>query len=223
MKRLNREEFIQASTSTLVEILDQLEGVSHAKLSEFEPQNTVLIIIDMINGFVREGALKSPRAESLIPVITDLGQRCQSLSIPVLAFADCHTEKSPEFDSYPSHCLAGSSESQLVSELQQLENIKVIPKNSTNGFLEREFQEWLQDNPQVTNFIVVGVCTDICIQQFTIALKAYFNIKDRRVRVVVPINGVDTYDGGIHNGDLMQVMALFFMMGNGVEIVSQLS
>jgi nicotinamidase-related amidase len=107
-----------------------------------------------------------------------------------------------------------------VDELKDLGGWTLIPKNSTNGFLEPAFQEWLAKNEAIDTFIVTGDCTDICIQQFAITLKTWFNRKDRKSRIIVPIDAVDTYDLGLHSGDLMHVMALYNMIGNGVEVVS---
>lgn len=92
-------------------------------------------------------------------------------------------------------------------------------KNSTNGFLEPAFQSWLQERPDKDIFLVTGDCTDICIQQFAVTLKTWFNRQNRVCRVIVPRARVDTYDAGLHAGDLVHAMALFNMMTNGVEIV----
>ena len=53
---------------------------------------------------------------------------------------------------------------------------------------------------------MVGDCTDICILQFTTTLKAYFNMKNQNRRVIVPIDGVDTYDADEHDGDILHTM-----------------
>jgi len=53
-------------------------------------------------------------------------------------------------------------------------------------------------------------------------LKAWFNVQNRKVRVIVPINAVETYDLDLHDGDLMHVMALYNMMINGVELAAGL-
>lgn len=39
---------------------------------------------------------------------------------------------------------------------------------------------------------------------------------------MVPVDAVDTFDSDMHNGDLMNVMALFMMMRNGIEVVSKI-
>ena len=219
MKKLVRDNFVQKSSETLKAILETIEKQPTLDIKEVEPDKTVLVIIDMINGFVREGALKSPRAETIIPEICNLSRICDKHNIKKLAFADNHTDKSPEFDAYPAHCLTGTTESEVVDEIKGIGGYKLINKNSTNGFVEEEFHNWLAENPKVNTFIVVGVCTDICIQQFAVTLKAYYNMKDMKSRVIVPLDAVDTFDLGQHNGDLMNVMAVFNMMGNCVEIV----
>lgn len=215
-----KEESLEHSIKTIEEIADILRKTGALNLAELPADKTVLVIVDMVNGFAREGVLKSPRVEMLIPVITGLQKACIGRGVPILAFADNHTEASPEFASYPKHCISGSSEGKIVDEIKENGGYLLIPKNSTNGFLEEEFGKWLGENMEIKNFIVTGDCTDICIQQFAITLKAWFNMLNEEARVIVPVNAVDTYDLGIHCSDLMNTMALYNMMINGVELVS---
>lgn len=222
MKNANRNEFMKRSEQTLGEILDMLDGLKEISLSELPGKQTALIIVDMINGFVRVGALKSPRGEEIIPDIVKLSENCDKMEIKKLAFADCHTEASPEFGAYPAHCMVGTDEVEVVDEIKTVGGYKLIPKNSTNGFHEAEFRKWLNENPQINNFIVVGVCTDICVQQFAITLKTWFNMQDKKCRVIVPLNAAETYDLGVHNGELVNVMAFYNMIINGVEVVKEI-
>ena len=172
-------------------------------------------------GSAREGALKSSRVEEIIPAITELSKLCDKSGIVKLAFADCHATESPEFEAYPTHCLLGTNEVEIVDEIKEIGGYKLIPKNSTNGFHEEEFKKWLQENPQISNFIITGDCTDICIQQFAITLKTWFNKLNQKARVIVPINAVGTYDLGLHNANLMDLMALYNMTINGVEVIQE--
>lgn len=220
--KINREDFLKRSVQTLGEILDTLQSRPSIDFGSLVPGRTALVIIDMVNGFAREGALQSPRVEALIDEIAKLSERCAKSEMIRIAFADCHTPESPELDSYPVHCIKGSRESQIVDEIKRAKGYILISKNSTNGFLEEDFQIWLQDNPQVDTFIVTGVCTDICIEQFSITLRAYFNMLNKKLRVIVPINAVETYDFAMHNGDLMHIVALYSMMGNAVELVTSI-
>jgi hypothetical protein len=45
-------------------------------------------------------------------------------------------------------------------------------------------------------------------------------MQNKKARVIIPVNTVETYDFGIHNGDLMNVMALHNIMTNGIEVVA---
>jgi nicotinamidase-related amidase len=217
----NRKDFLKRSKETLEEILEMLEKLPSLHLENFNTGSTAFVMVDMLNGFAREGALKSPRVERLIPTIKGLLQKCEDRNIKKLAFADSHTKESPEFLAYPPHCMEGTYESEVVDEIKELGGYTLIPKNSTNGFLEEGFQNWLKENPDIKTFIVTGDCTDICILQFSVTLKTWFNIKNENARIIVPMNGVDTYDLGTHNGDLMHVMALYNMIQNGVEVVRE--
>lgn len=218
MRLINKNEFLQSSVKALGEVFDILEKLPAVQLKDLQGKQTALVIVDMINGFAREGALKSPRVEGLIPEIAELSKACEEMQITKLAFADCHTKASPEFDAYPAHCMVGTSEAEMVDELREIGGYTLIPKNSTNGFLEEAYQQWLEENEHINTFIITGDCTDICVQQFSVTLKTWFNMQNKKVRVIVPINAVETYDFGLHNGDLMNVMALYNMIINGIEV-----
>ena len=44
-------------------------------------------------------------------------------------------------------------------------------------------------------------------------------MQNKKARIIVPIEAVDTYDLGVHDGELTNVMALYNMIINGVEVV----
>ncbi len=222
MKLSDKKYFLEKSNKTLGAIYDMLDKLPALPLDELSADETALVIIDMINGFAREGALMSPRVDALVPEIERLSVECSRRGIVKLAFADSHSEKSPEFCSYPVHCMTGTSESEIIDELKKIGGYQLTPKNSTNGFLEDDFQKWLSVNGKVRNFIITGDCTDICIQQFAVSLKAWFNKKNEQVRVIVPLNAVETFELGLHDGDLLNAVTLFSMSGNGVELVKSI-
>ena len=114
-----KSEFLKSSVQALEGILDSFEKLPEIELNSLPAEETALIMVDMINGFTREGALKSSRVEGLIPEISRLSRRCESLQIKKLAFADCHTEGSPEFEAYPTHCLKGTYERKIVDEIKK--------------------------------------------------------------------------------------------------------
>ena len=191
-------------------------------LSSFHKGSTALVIVDMVNGFTLEGALSSPNSASLLPAIAQLMYTCKEQEFPMVFFADTHLPHSPEFSSYPVHCLAGSSEARPAEILEEIGGYALFPKNSTNGFLEPAFQSWLTENPQITNFIVVGCCTDICVQQFSLSLKTDFNRRNVASRVTVPMALTATYDAPGHPAAMTEAASYQNMQTSGVEIVSDI-
>lgn len=222
MKILSKELFLSEAAQNLGEIHELITNLKELNIKSIIPSKTAFIIIDMVNGFVKEGALKSDRIEKLIPKICDFSLKCDELEITKIAFADAHFDSSPEFNSYPVHCLKESFESEIIDEIKKIGGYKLLLKNSTNGFLEEAFMDWLIENPGINNFIISGDCTDICIQQFAITLKAWFNKENKASNVIVPIDLVETYNLFEHNAEVVNAMALYNMLINGVDVVKKI-
>lgn len=182
-----------------------------------------LVIIDMINGFTREGALKSPLVEAIIPQIDVLLRKCGGTGIKSIAFGDCHSSDSPEFDAYPPHCIHGTHEAEMVDELKKTGGYTYIAKASTNGAIEPEFDRFLIDNPDINTFIVTGDCTDICVMQFCLTVKTMFNRRGLVSRVIVPQNAVATFDAPGHDAELSSVVAFYILARNGIETVKNIN
>ena len=79
-----------------------------------------------------------------------------------------------------------------------------------------------KEHPEITCFLVVGCCTDICIQQFALTLKTEFNRTNRSSRVVVPVSMTATYDAPGHPVALIELASYLNMQTSGVEIVSDI-
>ena len=212
--------FINNSKHNLENMINTLSCVKDVNLREFNPQKTVLTIIDMNNGFARVGALYSPRVEEIIPNIESLTEACVDKKIDVVALSDYHVDESPELDSYPTHCMEGTQEVELVDELKRIKEIEVINKNSTNGFFKMLPKI---EKGQYDTFIVTGCVTDICVYQFVITLKAYFNEYNLDVRIVVPLDCVETFDiPNVHDAEFMNVIYLNSLISNGIEVVRKI-
>lgn len=223
MKEIVKEEFIKKSVETLSNILDSFENLESLKVEKLAGE-AALIIVDMNNGFARKGALYSSRIEALIPEVSRIAHTFASKkSIPLIIVNEDHLEDSREFDSYPPHCVRGTEEAQIISELDDIQNKIIIGKNCTNAFASDEFKETFMNlyRKGIKKFIVVGDCTDICIYQAAVSMQTYFNHHSYDGEVIVPIYAVDTYDldAANHNGDLMNVVFLYSMIGNGVKVV----
>ncbi|MDF2676424.1 MAG: Amidase from nicotinamidase family [Bacillota bacterium] len=195
------------------------------ELNSMKKDKTVLVVIDMVNGFTYNGALSSTRVAKMAKNIVELNEKTEGYK--KIFFLDSHVENSQEFVSFPKHCIKDTDESLLIPELIKYtkENNSVcIEKNSTNGFLAKGFQNWLENNIEnIDNYIITGCVTDICVLQFALCLKAYFNEHNKNKRLIVPINTVDTYDGGSHDAYLMNLFALYNMKTSGIEVVEKIN
>lgn len=196
-----------------------LDNLPIEKIENYDLSKTALFIIDVNNGFAKQGALYSPRVESLIEPIEMFTKKISNKLNRVIAFTDSHTSKSIELLSYPVHCLENDIESELVDELKSIENLQILPKNSTNGFFALENLDF--DN--IDNIIIVGDCTDICIYQFAITLKSYFNQHNIEKNIVVPMNLVDTYDiPNVHPAEILNLVFFNSMIQNGVNVLKEI-
>ena len=89
----------------------------------------------------------------------------------------------------------------------------LLRKSSTDAFFVLEMTEPLSG---VETVVVTGCCTDICILQFILTLKAAWNQEDRPVEILVPRQLVENYDAPGHSGELMGTASLASMLGNGI-------
>ncbi len=202
-------------------LISEIRELPQMNASELVPEKTALIIVDVVNGFIRQGAMASPIIEGIVPNVAKLAGECKKRGIPVAALADCHKENCAEFASFPPHCLENTAESELVDELKDMDCF-IIKKNSTNGFHAKEFMHALVGNPSVNTFVVVGDCTDICVMQLCLTLKTWFTAQDRSSEIIVPVNCVETYDSPEHNADFMNVAAYKLMKDSGIKFVSDI-
>lgn len=222
MLRLSKENMIETSIKSIEKIYDNISQKEDLDLNKINIEKTVLVIVDMINGFVRCGALKSERIEDIIQGIVKVQKHFKENGGKIISFIDSHSENAKEFSSYPPHCIKGSGEDEVLSEIKQVGGYLEINKNSTNGFVEKEFKHFLDENQNITDFIVVGCCTDICVMQFVTTLKNYFNTENKHVNIIVPINCVETFDLDSHSGDMIDLLSLQLMEWAGAKIVSSI-
>lgn len=167
----------------------------------------VTIVVDVLNGFCRQGNLASPRCADAIPRIRQIVQERRAAGDQLVFLADTHDPDDREFEIFPVHCVRGTPEADVVDELTPfLHDATLIRKRRYSGFFETNLDQVLtQAAPrQVT---VVGVCTDICV------LHTVADLRNRDFSVVVPAAGVATFDASGHPGDLTQRYALDHIRG----------
>lgn len=216
-----KKDFLASLLPVMEQMYDIVAGAPALALDELDAADTALIVVDMVNGFAKEGALASPRTLAINQNVADAVALCISKGIKVCALCDSHTSDSPEFAVYPPHCLKDSEESRVTDEILAACSFDIICKASTNAFLEREFVAWLSSG-KYRNIIITGCCTDICVLHLSTTIKAFFNSANVPARVMVPTNLVETYDLGAHNGDVQNITALYTMTLGGIELYSDI-
>jgi nicotinamidase-related amidase len=211
----------------LAEILNEVEN---------DPDRIAVLAVDVTTGFCSDGPLSSPRVGRIARPIAQLFQRAFDLGVRHFILPqDTHSENAVEFESYPAHCVRGTDEPITVPELSSLpfsDLFRIIEKDSISSSIDTDLDDWLDNHPQVTTFLVVGDCTDLCVHQLAMHLRLRANALNLRgVRVILPLDGVDTFDipvgvaqeiGALpHHGDLMHLIFLFNMAQNGIEIIAE--
>lgn len=205
---------------SVLRIKESYKDVSKINFENYTKEDTAVIFIDMIVGFTEKGPLSSKRSNKIIEPIKKLDSITKDYK--KIFFKDSHRKDSLEFDTYPKHCLEDSEESDILDFLDyKNENSKVIKKNSINGFLVKKFQKWLKNNKDIENYIIVGLVSDICIMNFALTLKAYFNEYNLDKDVIVLSDCVETYEleATNHNAELMNNFAYYTMEMNGIKIM----
>ncbi|MCR1963230.1 cysteine hydrolase [Clostridium perfringens] len=213
-----KELLLNESNEMISGIYERLQSLESLDLKSLDKNRTMLLIVDINKGFAKAGALYSDRIEKLINPISNLAKYALNNGIKVKAFTDYHTEDSIELKVYPKHCMKDTDEWELVDELN-LEGIEVIKKNSTNGFLEENF---ILNKEEIDNVIIVGDCTDICIYQLAISLRAEFNRVNKDGEIYVPKKLVDTFDMPMHKANFMNYVFLNSMLDNGVKVIEDI-
>ena len=82
-----------------------------------EELTKLLVVVDMVNGFIKEGKMSDKDINHITPRIKSLVESFLSDEEGVAFIKDTHEVNSTEFKKYPPHCLKGTSESELISEL----------------------------------------------------------------------------------------------------------
>jgi nicotinamidase-related amidase len=219
----------------LDEWYEHLTNVTLANIVGDTPEQVALFIVDMVNGFCKEGPLAGQRVGALIVPVREVAQRAYELGVRAFILPqDTHDPNTPEFEAYPPHCIAGTPECQTVSEIQALpfsNEMMVLPKNSLSADIGTTLREWMQEHQQVSTFIVIGDCTDLCVYSAAMFLRLDANAHNLKRRVIVPANAVETFDTPIsvahdvgiraHDGDLHHILFLHHMALNGIEVVAK--
>ncbi len=168
-----------------------------------------LIVVDMQNGFLKEGALASERCLAVLSNVVSEVEQALEAGQRVFFTADTHEPDDEEFAIFPEHCVRETREAELVEELAGYldhELVELVRKRRYSALFETELEGHLHryDIDQVR---ICGVCTDICV------LHTAAGLRNRDLPVVVVGPATATFDAPGHDGDEVQAFALAHMEG----------
>jgi len=157
-----------------------------------------LLVIDMLDDFVREGApLEVPGTRRIVPFVRNEIERARAAAVPVVYVNDSHAPDDVEFGKYgwPPHAVKGTPGAAVVGELAPREGDHVVEKTTYSGFYGTGLDALLE-RLGVTDLRLVGCVTHICVM---------FTASDavlRGYRVSVPGEGVAGLDAQDHEAAL---------------------
>lgn len=165
------------------------------------PEETALLVVDMQNGFLEEGApLLVPMARQQIPTIAELISFCRSKDIPVM-FSEFTVGEDFNYEFYwkmadqrglklekpDCQFWAGKHETAVIDDLKPLPGEKVLSKTGYCCFARTDLDETLR-SMGIKTLIISGTVVNWCVD--STVRTAYH--KD--YNVVVPSDTVSAFD-----------------------------
>lgn len=168
------------------------------KIKNLEMYEGMLIIVDMVNGFVKKGALADPKIGEIVPRQIELIREAKGKGYLIVFIKDTHEENSVEHKRFGGalHCVKGTGEELVIDELKEYENdpdTVSIEKNSTSFMEAPDFRELIEKAKNIHKVDVVGCCTDICDMNGTMGLANYFDQWNRDVEIRVHTDAIATF------------------------------
>ena len=184
--------------------------------------NGCLIVVDMVNGFVREGVLHDEKIADIIPRQIELIKEAKNAGKLIVFIKDTHEENAVEFERFGNtkHCVKGNFEADVVDELKEYEKDGIaIPKNSTCFMEAPLFRKLMEREINMNDFDIVGCCTDICVVNGAIALANYLDQNNRKHVIRVHEDAIATYNEA--NRKEYVDAAKLLMKQQGIQLVKK--
>ncbi len=188
---------------------------------EIGEMEKALFLIDMNVGFCEKGNLADPTIKNIVPNIIPIIRKILESGEGFFVVNDKHNQNSVELKRYANHCM-GDEESKTIKELAIYEQYanRLFYKNSTCALFAPGMMDMLLQMTNLKEVILTGCCTDICIQNFAIALRNFFDEMNMDIDIIVPKNAVETFHiPEVHDRTVYNQMAYDVMENTGVKLV----
>jgi nicotinamidase-related amidase len=167
----------------------------------------VLLVIDMLNDFVRPGApLEVPQNLEILPALQQRLSNARRAGTPVIYVNDAHAPDDSEFRrmGWPPHAIRGTAGAKVIEELAPLPDETLIAKTTYSGFNGTRLEETLK-KLEAKELVLTGCVSNICIL-YTAAdavMKGY--------QVIVPtdcVASLDTAEGEFAFNQMKKVLGV---------------
>jgi nicotinamidase-related amidase len=128
-----------------------------------EERKKALLIIDMLNDFVRKGApLEVPKARGIIKNIKRVLEKARREGTPVIYCCDRHDPDDREFKIWGRHAVQGTTGAEIIEELRPLKGEYVVSKKTLSAFYGTRLERILK-RLGIKHLVLTGLATNICI------------------------------------------------------------
>ena len=188
-----------------------------------------LLVIDMQNDFVREGApMAVPMARERIPIMRRLVEHCRGCGVPVIYTRHVLYDQfqvSPlevAYQPWLAHdgMRASSQGVEIIEELAPALGEVVVSKHRYDGFYNTQLETVLRNirGPGVVDtLVIIGTVTNICCE--STARSAF--MRDFKVAFVADANG--GLDSASHDASLATIGRVFGRVLTTEEVIEALS
>lgn len=185
-----------------------------------EELEKLLVVVDMVNGFIKKGNMADPYINHITPRIIELVEKMISTNEGVVFIKDTHNLISSEFKKFPVHCIKGSTEEELIDELKEYEKYGIsYEKNSISTMYANGFIDDINQMKKLKEVIISGCCSDICVLNLAIPLTNYFDQHDKDINVSVVRDAIETYDSPTHNREEYNEITFKLLKQSGINIL----
>ena len=129
------------------------------------PSNRALLVIDMLEDFVRPGApLEVPETRKILPAVLRRIARARKDGELVVYVCDSHGKNAPEFArmGWPPHAVAGTPGAAVAAKISPEPGDAVVEKKTYSGFHRTALQSVLRRRG-IRKLSLSGCVTNICV------------------------------------------------------------
>lgn len=129
------------------------------------PSNRALLVIDMLEDFVRAGApLEVPETRKILPALRRRIARARKEGEMVVYVCDSHGKNDPEFDrmGWPPHAVTGTPGAAVAARISPEPGDAVVDKKTYSGFHRTALQSVLRRRG-IRKLSLSGCVTNICV------------------------------------------------------------